>query len=109
QPVHDPARREHELPVAASAGKAELVVALAQVRVARAAAPAGAPVAEPFAHDALAGGEVAHPLPHLLDHAAPLVTRDAGIGDPASIELAGEHLEVGAAHAGQPAADEYVA
>ena len=63
QRVHDAARRDHELAVAAPAGEAELVVPLAQVRLARPAAPADAAVAEPFADHAVAGRQVGDASP----------------------------------------------
>jgi hypothetical protein len=43
-----------------------------------------------------------------LDDAAPLVARDARVAHPAQVELALEHLHVGAAQAGEPAAHEHV-
>jgi hypothetical protein len=106
--VDDAARREHELAVAAAAGEAELVVVLAQVRVARAAAAADAAVAEALADDAVAWRQVVNALSDLLHNAAPLVPWDARIDDPARVERALEHLEIGAADAGQPATDEHV-
>src|SRR6185369_8428708 len=48
-------------------------------------------------------------LTDLLDDAAPLVARDARVAHPAQVELALEHLHVGAAQTGKPAADEDVA
>ena len=108
QAMDDAARSDHQLAVAAAPREPELVVALAEVRVARAAPAADPAVAEALADDAVAGREIGHALPHLLDDAAPLVPGDARVAHPAPVELALEHLEVGAADAGQPAADEHV-
>src|SRR5205823_6182054 len=53
--------------------------------------------------------EVVDARPDLGDCPTPLVARNAGEADPARIELAREHLEVGAAHARRVAANEHVA
>src|SRR6185312_16779776 len=100
---HDSPRREHELTVAAAPREAELVVGLAEVRVAGPAAPAGAAVAVPLTDDPVARHELGDALADRLDHPAPLVPGDARIAHPAEVELSCQHLDVGAAEAGEPA------
>src|SRR5262249_17667361 len=67
------------------------------------AAAARPAVAEPLADDVVARHDPADGLADLLDDTAPLVTRNARIPDPAQVELALEHLDVGAAQPGEPA------
>ena len=108
QPVDDTPRRDHELAVSAAAGEAELVVGLAEVCVAGPAAAAGAAIAVPLADDAVTGLEPGHALAYRLDHPAPLVSRDARVTHPAQVQLALQHLDVGAAEPGEPAAHQHV-
>src|SRR6185503_12064608 len=108
-PVDYPPRRDHELAIAAAPGEAELVVGLAEVGVSGSAAAAGAAVAESLADHAVAGLQAGHALADGLDHPAPLVTGDAGVAHPAAVQLPLEHLDVGPAQSGKPAAHQYVA
>src|SRR4029078_8190773 len=108
QPVDDPSRRDHELAVAAAASEAELVVGLAEVRVSGPAAGADTAVAEPFADHAVAGLDAGHAFADRLDDPAPFVPRDAGVAHPAAVQLPLEHLDVGAAEPGVPAAHQHV-
>ncbi len=104
------ARDDDVLAVAAGTGEPELVVVLAQLRVAGLAAPAAVARDHPLADDACAGSEPGDAVACLLDRAAPLVPRHEREGHPARIgQAAVENLEVGAADAGDVAADEHVA
>ena len=102
--MDDAARHDHELAVAAGAGEAEAVVALAQMCVAGPAALAGAAVAEALADDPVTEIDVVDALPDRLDDAAPFVARDARVPHPAAVEQPLGHVEVRAADARQPAA-----
>jgi hypothetical protein len=107
--VDNAPRHDHQLAVAAAARETEAVVVLAEVRVTLAAPRADAAIAESLTEDRVAGIEVDDALAQRLDDAAPLVSRDARIPDPATVELPVQHLEVGPADACEATADEHVA
>ena len=73
------------------------------------AAPADTAVAEALADNAVARLQIGDLRAHLLDDPAPFVAGDAGVPDPASVEDALEHLDVGPADTREPAAYEDVA
>jgi phosphoglycolate phosphatase-like HAD superfamily hydrolase len=107
--MHDMARHEHELAVAAGAREPELVVVLAQLGVAGLAPATAIARDHPLTDDPVAWSEVAHPLAGLLDRAAPFVTGNDLEPYPARIgEMAVHDLEVRAADTGHAAADDDV-
>ena len=98
-------RNDDVLAPAAAAREADGVVALAEVRVARAAARALHAADVPLAHDALSELEPDDVLAERVDDAAPLVAGDDRKANPALIQSAGRDVEVGAADTGDDAAD----
>ncbi len=105
QRVQDPRRDDDEFAPAAAAGEADRVVALAQVRVAGAAAGAAHAADVPFAHDALARIEAGHAVSDRIDDSAPLVARNDREVNPARVEGAGHDVEIRAADPGEHAAN----
>jgi hypothetical protein len=107
--VDDVAGHEDVLAVAADAREAELVVVLAELRVARLAAPAAVTRDHPLADHAVSRLEVADALSGLGDRPAPFVARDDGEANPARIgQPAVDDLEVCAADPGDVAADDHL-
>ena len=107
--MHDVARDEHVLAVPAGPREADLVVVLAELRVAGLAATATVARDHALAHHAVAGGEVANALADLVDGAAPLVAGDDREAHPTRIgQDALDDVEIGAAHTRRVAAHEHV-
>lgn len=103
------ARHDDVLAVTTAAREAELVVVLAELGLSGLAPRAAVARHDSLAHDAGARFNVGHALADLGDRAAPFVAGDDRESDPAGVgQTAVEHLEVGAADAGDMAADEHV-
>ena len=103
--MEDARRHDHELAPAAAAREADRVVALAEMRVAGAAARAAHAADVPLADDPLARLDGRHALADRVDDAAPLVAGDDREAHPARVERAGRDVEVGPADAGDDAPD----
>src|SRR6476619_4565613 len=107
--MEDPCRNDYELPPTPATGEADCVVALAQVRVARAAARAVHAADVALADHALAHLDARHPVAHDIDDATPLVAGDHREAHPPGIERSCRDVEVGTAHARDDATDANVA
>ena len=107
--VEDPRGNDHELTPTPATREADGVVALAEVRVAGAAARAAHAADVALAYHPLTRLDARHLVADDIDDATPLVTRNDREAHPAGIERSGRDVEVGTAHAGDDAADAYVA
>jgi hypothetical protein len=107
--MEDPRRNDYELPPTPATREADRVVALAQVRVARAAARAAHAADVALADHALTRLDARHPVADDIDDATPLVARDDREAHPPRIERSCRDVEVSTAHTGDDAADANVA
>jgi hypothetical protein len=105
--VHDVARDDDELAVAAGACEPEQLGPVAEVGLAAAAAAAAVARNVPLADDAVAGGDFRDVLPHRGDDPTPLVAGDQRKDGEAG-QLAGGELEIRSADAGSAASDKDV-
>ena len=107
--MDDPRGNDHELTPTSATREADRVVALAEVRVAGAAARAAHAADVALAHHPLTRLDDRHLVADDIDDATPLVARDDREAHPPRIERSGRDVEVGTADAGDDAADANVA
>jgi hypothetical protein len=87
----------HVLAVSAAAREPDLVVVLAELRLALLAAAAAVAGDDPLADDAVTDREIVDTVAQFGDRPAPFVARNEREADPLRVDVTVEHLEIGPA------------